>query len=33
MQAEVFMCIATNRKGIEKHLRRLEEYNPKTGQI
>lgn len=30
---EVFMRIATNRKGAEKHLRRLKEYAPKTGIV
>lgn len=27
------MRITTNRKGAEKHLRRLEEYVPKTGIV
>ena len=30
---EVFMRVTTNRKGAEKHLRRLEEYAPKTGCV
>ena len=30
---EVFMRITTNRKGAEKHLRRLKEYAPKTGCV
>lgn len=30
---EVFMRIVTGRKGSEKHLRRLREYNPETGTI
>ena len=33
LQPEVFMRIGTNRKGIEKHLRRIQEYNPGTGVI
>lgn len=33
LQPEVFMRIATNRKSAEKHLRRLEDYNPETGQV
>lgn len=30
---EVFVRIATNRKGAEKHLRRLQEYAPHTGIV
>lgn len=30
---EVFMRITTNRKGAEKHFRRLEEYAPRTGVV
>lgn len=30
---EVFMRITTNRKGAEKHMRRLKEYAPKTGVV
>lgn len=30
---EVFMRVATNRKGTEKHLRRLQEYAPTTGLV
>lgn len=30
---EVYMRICTNRKGAEKHFRRLEEFIPKTGAI
>ena len=33
LQPEVFMRIGTNRKGIEKHLRRIQEFNPGTGVI
>lgn len=33
LQPEVFMRITTNRKAAAKHIRRLEEYNPKSGQI
>lgn len=30
---EVFMRITTGRKGAEKHLRRVTEFNPKTGTV
>lgn len=30
---EVFMRVVTNRKGAEKHLRRLQEYAPSTGVV
>jgi len=30
---EVFMRITTNRKGSEKHIRRIEEYAPNTGMV
>ena len=30
---EVYMRICTNRKGAEKHFRRLKDYLPKTGAI
>ena len=30
---ELFMRVTTNRKGTEKHLRRIEEYNPKSGTV
>ena len=30
---ELFMRVATNRKSAEKHLRRMEEFNPKTGVV
>jgi len=30
---DVFMRVTTNRKGAEKHLRRLEEYAPKSGCV
>lgn len=30
---EVFMRVTTNRKGAEKHFRRLSEYAPKTGCV
>lgn len=33
IQSEVFMRITTNRKGAEKHFRRIKEYNPGTGCI
>ena len=33
LQPEVFMRIGTSRKGIEKHLRRIQDYNPGTGVI
>lgn len=31
--AELFMRIVTNRKGAEKHIRRLQEYNPGSGTV
>lgn len=33
LQSEVFMRITTNRKSAEKHLRRIQAFNPKTGVI
>ena len=30
---EVFMRVTTNRKGAEKHFRRLQSYAPKTGVV
>ena len=30
---EVFMRIATGRKGVEKHLRRLDAYDPGSGTV
>ena len=30
---EVYMRITNNRKGYEKHLNRLQEHSPKTGQV
>ena len=30
---ELFMRVVTNRKSAEKHLRRMEEFNPKTGVV
>ena len=30
---ELFMRVTTNRKGAEKHIRRLEEYAPNTGVV
>ena len=30
---EVFMRITTNRKGAEKHIRRIKEYAPRTGTV
>ena len=30
---ELYMRIATNRKGAEKHIRRLQAYAPKTGVV
>lgn len=33
LQPEVFVRIATNRKSAEKHIRRLEAYNPESGQV
>ena len=30
---EVFMRVTTNRKGAEKHYRRMMEYAPKTGVV
>ena len=33
LQPELFMRIGTNRKGIEKHLRRIQDYNPGTGVV
>ena len=33
LQPEVFMRKSANGKGIEKHLRRIQEYNPDTGVI
>lgn len=33
LEPELFMRIGTNRKGIEKHLRRIQEFNPGTGAI
>ena len=30
---ELYMRIATNRKGAEKHIRRLQEYDPGTGVV
>ena len=33
LQPELFMRIGTNRKGIEKHLRRIQEFNPGTGVV
>ena len=30
---EVFMRITTNRKGAEKHLRRMKEYAPSSGVV
>ena len=33
LSPEVFMRVTTNRKGAEKHYRRLEEVAPKTGVV
>lgn len=33
LQPKLFMRIGTNRKGIEKHLRRIQDYNPGTGVV
>ena len=33
ISSEVFMRITTNRKGAEKHLRRMQEFAPKTGMV
>lgn len=30
---ELYMRVTTNRKSVEKHIRRMEEYNPNTGII
>ncbi|NLA70184.1 MAG: CRISPR-associated endonuclease Cas2 [Clostridiales bacterium] len=30
---ELFMRVSNNRKSMEKHLKRMEEYNPGTGTI
>ena len=30
---EVYMRVVTNRKGAEKHFRRIEEFAPKTGVV
>ena len=30
---EVYMRITNNRKGYEKHLNRLQDHSPKTGQV
>jgi len=31
--AELFMRIVTNRKGADKHIRRLQEYDPGSGTV